>query len=169
MSSTEHGPNRRTVLKGAAWTAPAIVVATAAPAFAASQIRPAVTSTTTSSRSGSNVTVSSTFTNAAAIATTGLIVTYEITPLAGSTVSGPVDSITGGWTASTPTFNGAVMTVVFTKAAPQLGAAPSSVTLGFRFNASPANSAAGTVRIASIVPQSINGNGTGVVSSAAYA
>lgn len=36
MSEPSRGSNRRAVLKGAAWTAPAIVLATAAPAFAAS-------------------------------------------------------------------------------------------------------------------------------------
>lgn len=58
---TRLAPTRRTVLRTAAWTAPAISIAVAAPAFAMSGS--SGNASGTASRNGKNVTVAATFTN----------------------------------------------------------------------------------------------------------
>lgn len=63
MSTNVHQPHRRSVLKGAAWAAPAIVVATAAPALAASADALVTINIPTTANNGTNLPVQVTFTN----------------------------------------------------------------------------------------------------------
>ncbi|GGD07277.1 hypothetical protein [Nocardioides daphniae] len=63
-SHTPYIPSRRAVLRTAAWTAPAIVVGTAAPAFAGSGLAPSPTLSGSVSTSGKTMTISTTATSA---------------------------------------------------------------------------------------------------------
>ena len=93
-------PSRRTVIGGAAWAAPAIVVAAAAPAFAASG--PASVTTTVRPASDANgrlpITIDFLNRNTGSTRLTTVIVTLTPTPLFGSVTPGSAVDVTGGWT-----------------------------------------------------------------------
>ncbi len=72
---TRLAPSRRTVLRTAAWTAPAISIAVAAPAFAMSGT--SGNASGTASRNGKNVTVAATFTNTG-VAHSGMYLTVSL-------------------------------------------------------------------------------------------
>lgn len=97
MTSTEHGSSRRAVLKGAAWTAPAIVVATAAPAMAASlqSVLAFVPPTTATRNAVTNVlSVNSNLANAGA-PTVGLKFTVTLTPTSGNLNGATAEPLAG--------------------------------------------------------------------------
>ncbi len=72
---TRLAPTRRTVLRTAAWTAPAVSIAVAAPAFAMSGT--SGNASGTAGRNGKNVTVAATFTNTG-VAHSGMYLTVSL-------------------------------------------------------------------------------------------
>ncbi|WP_323793744.1 hypothetical protein [Nocardioides sp.] len=97
----EHTPgtSRRRVLKGAAWTAPAIVLATAAPTYAASG-RAAVTTLVlpaTHTHGVLSVTIDFINRNTESTGLTTAIVTCSPTPGSGTVVRNSATRVTNGW------------------------------------------------------------------------
>ena len=92
-------PHRRAILRGAAWTAPAIVLATAAPATAASGDAQVTTTVTPTRDAGSTLRVSMRF-DSAGPDSTGLTTVYvTCRPTAGSVEPTEPTSVSSGWTA----------------------------------------------------------------------
>lgn len=132
--------SRRTVLKGAAWGAPAIVVVSAAPAMAASG--PAVVTTAISgSVTGTTLSVSVVLTNANTIASGLTNVTVTVTPTAvtGGSITGTNASVAGtstaGWTGGTGTAGtGGARSFAFSNATGVPGAATPTGTASSTLN-----------------------------------
>lgn len=97
-------PHRRTVLRGAAWTAPAIVLATAAPAAAMSGGEARVTTriTPTMDDAGRTLRVSMQFDNSAPGSTGVTTIFVTCLPTAGVVDSTPPTGVSTGWVAGTP-------------------------------------------------------------------
>lgn len=151
MSSTENGPNRRTVLKGAAWSAPLIVVATAAPSYAASGT---VTTVIVANRPGANTTVnvSVLFTKTANGSTGTLTVDVTLTALAatGTLNNGPTAVNGGTLVGLQGTGTDQSRTYRFT--VPNInGSAGATATLTFSFTTS-ASTTTGTASATSTAP-----------------
>lgn len=112
--------HRRTVLRGAAWTAPAIVLATAAPAAAMSGGEARVTTriTPTMDDAGHNLRVSMQFDNSAPGSTgvTTIYVTCLPNPGSGVVDPTPPTGVSTGWVAGTPTPTGNGQVFPFTSA-----------------------------------------------------
>ncbi|WP_139977447.1 hypothetical protein [Nocardioides litoris] len=156
MSNNEHGSSRRTVLKGAAWAAPAIVVATAAPAMAASG--PALVVTTINAvRPSSNTTVNVTvsFSNSNTGGTGNTYTDVTVSQPTGNTSATPTNVMGTNWSfesvQGTPTNQLKVWRFRNTEGIPGVATAtsPPGVTSSFSFAFSTNNSSvAGTVSAA---------------------
>lgn len=159
MEQHEHLTSRRRVIKGAAWAAPVIVMASAAPAFAASG--PASVSTTVlpATDSGGRLPVTINFLNRNTESTglTTVIVTFTPTPGFGSVTKDEAFEVTPGWnylgsgnSTTAPTFS-------FSRAAGIDGAASSTgtatTTLSFEVGVvgNALGQSAGTISV-SIIP-----------------
>lgn len=128
---------RRRVLSTAgtaAWTAPVIVAATAAPAVASSG---SLVSTTDvqGSRAGGMLTVSATFTNQSPVPTSAMNVQVVLDAIQGTIQSADPASVTGGFSFMSRSGNSGGRTYVFTKDAPQLSgsATPGTATATLTF------------------------------------
>lgn len=139
MIETPH-PSRRAVLAAGAWTTPAIVLASAAPAYAGSggtvpQVQAAVSAdrnnTVFPGRSYIDITVL--FTNLDPAPTDSMVAVVEVAPTLGSVFTIlPID-VDPLWefNSSSATVNDG-FTARFTRRAPQLGGSPDAVSLFFR-------------------------------------
>ncbi len=157
MSDSMQGPHRRSVLKGAAWTTPAIVLATAAPAMAASGPasvaqsavgvvdRPNLKMTTTVSFSNANT--------GAAPAT----VEVRVAASAGGISADDPTGVTGGWsfTGATPVGSAAIRTFTFMGTIPGAATATSTQasSLGFTVGVTTAvgGLVSGNLRVTTVV------------------
>lgn len=147
MSTTERGVSRRSVVKGAAWTAPVIVVASAAPAMAASGPA-AVTTTVATAQSGSNLDVSLSFVNANMGATSNpTTLAVRFSPTAGTVdPAAPINIVTTGaaWSYVSSTVVGTVVTFNFTSTGIPGATTPtgtSTCTLAFKIKVNGGTSA----------------------------
>lgn len=114
MSETKSVASRRNVLKGAAWTAPVVVMATAAPAFAASGAASltAAISAATALNTPRRVDVRSTLSNINDQASTALSATVTVTLSASSWGATP-SATAAGYTGGTPAGTGATRSFTF--------------------------------------------------------
>lgn len=129
-------PDRRTLLKGAAWSAPAIVVATAAPAMAASGPAMVTTRITpTMDDAGHNLFVSMQFDNVNTGGTGLTTIFVSLLPATGVVDPIPPTGVSNGWVAgpSTPTSVGNGRVFPFTSATGIPGAPPNGVAAAFLF------------------------------------
>ncbi|WP_323792012.1 hypothetical protein [Nocardioides sp.] len=92
-------PHRRTVLRGAAWTAPAIVLATAAPATAASGDAQVTTTVTPTNDAGGTLRVSMRFDSAGPASTGPTTVYVTCLPTPGTVEPTEPTSVSSGWLA----------------------------------------------------------------------
>ncbi|MGA8847738.1 MAG: hypothetical protein WB471_14080 [Nocardioides sp.] len=100
----ERQPHRRAVLRGAAWTAPAIVLATAAPATAASggaQVTTRISPTTDDP--GHNLHIAIQFDNSGPGSTGRTTVHVTCLPTTGVVDPTPPSAVSSGWVAGKPT------------------------------------------------------------------
>lgn len=159
--SSPHSSSRRSVLKSVAWSAPVIVVASAAPALAVSPAR-IVVSSMTATRGGSilgrTINVRATLTNRAADPTSLLRVVLTVTlgasgqweVLGGFT---PASATATGYSDATVTGSGTTRTFTFT-ATSQLGGLDS-----YAFNAT-INTGSGTSPSGTVVLEAQPGGST---------
>lgn len=137
-------PSRRSVVRGAAWSAPVIVLATAAPAVAASGPASVVTTVPpTSDNSATTLPVTINFTNSNTGSTglTTVTVRFQVagflTIPEGSVTDAAPTGVTPGWVPGVPTGTGTNRVFTFTKAAPGIAgtatgtATPVTTTLSF--------------------------------------
>lgn len=133
---------RRTVLTTSAWLAPAVVVATAAPAYAGSRPTPPLVTTAVSTAFSTAVIngvernyldVTALFTNEGGDPTTAMTATANVEAVVGALRTIVVYDTDPGWTwnSSERTDTDGVQ-AVFTRRAPQLGGSPDTTTLFFR-------------------------------------
>ncbi|WP_110239777.1 hypothetical protein [Nocardioides gilvus] len=142
---THASPSRRALLGAAAWSVPAITLATAAPAFATSgeapvagtklaAVSPAATITTTST-GARKITGSVVIKNPTTTATTGLQAIFSMPSsyLPSGTPAMTLSSTIGNWTLTGFANSGSILTVTLN--APRQLAAQSSTTISFSVTA----------------------------------
>jgi hypothetical protein len=161
-SSVPPGISRRRIVKGAAWTAPVIVMASAAPAIAASP--PVVTTTGIAGTGGLSTTetVNMTFNNAGGAASV-LSATVTVTPTAvvGGSLTVPTSTtLATNWTNTTPTSSGTGFTTTFTRN-DGIAVSPGTRTLSFQFTKSTGGNGNIAVSNVTTTPTGTNTGGIG--------
>ncbi len=152
MSDHDAGTSRRRVIKGAVWTAPAIVIATAAPAFAASGPAAVTTTVRPATHSDTKLPITIDFLNRNTGATGLTNVFVKFTPTAGTVTKSSVADVAPGWTFNGSSNDAAAPTLAFSHATGIAGAPTASgtatTTLSFTATVVPvAGQSAGTIAV----------------------
>jgi hypothetical protein len=157
MSDSKPGSSRRTVLKGAAWTAPVVVLATAAPAAAVSgSANVAQTASGSVDQPAELLTTSIDFVNSNTGSTTASIV-VRLSASAGQMGAADPISVSAGWVfvSATPVGNAAIREYTFSGTIPGASDATSTQASFLRFEVpvEPADSlpSAGSIRATTTV------------------
>jgi hypothetical protein len=129
---------RRRALATAAWGTPAIVVASAAPAYAGSMTPPAIVvsdlvGVRSSSGVGGLIDVSATFTNSGGAAAS-LTTTFEWVLVGTGLVTSDVTNVSSPWAHSDPSSSGGIHQGTFTRAGGLAAGASDTLTFSFQSN-----------------------------------